>query len=360
MRVLSLVFAVLFAMVWSGQSSAQGQPSGGEAKYREFWQSFNGIQPIYGESVEGVCRDAYQGASPAAYNGDNYLRNEPSALAFENADIDRSCISNKDVVVGGVASIDISWPAKLVCRIEEANGTIRAGSEFLGRCPTEPCFCSGTTGTTIRVGNPVDLPSMAKVHREVDWQSSLDPRFAIVRHYRSDKQITERFGKGDPMFRQDPFSTHWSMNFSDELYTGIGKNPNNPDDTANYMVYVGASGGKAYFVRGASLAPLSLENGYSLAIEGTYTGETSRPFRVTDPQGVVYRFTWSGGAPLRSGASSSRHYHQTITWPDGYQITVERSFAFETARISVLRDNRAQRAEFVYSTDASIPPPVGT
>ena len=342
--LLLLQLAVLFSHFTTAAEAAG-------AKYVEEWKSLQVLTPIYRPTVEQACKDAYNtGPDWAYYKGEHFQRHIAQS-GTDEPDVFRTCISESPDPEP--PPLEASWPAYMVCRIFEENGALR--SERTGRCPSiTPPGCgggAGATGEAATIDNPVELPTLTKTEYAVDWASSLEPRFVLGRYYRSDTAIVRRFSQGDPAYRQDPLSTHWALAFTDEFYTGIHKNPDDPDDSASYMRFVSASGKTIFFKRATGLAPLNPEYGYVAAVEGSYFNGTSKPFTVTDPQGVVYRFTYRGGAPSGQHRGANRHYLSSVTWRDGFKISFERSFMAEGTRITSISDNRGQRITFTYSTD---------
>lgn len=202
-----------------------------------------------------------------------------------------------------------------------------------GACPSKIKRCDSNCGENIPVGNPVEVPSLAKIVSDFDWASPIEPRFSVDRFYRSDRRLVETF-ETTVNSPRDILAGVWQFGTQDWLI-GTQRNPNSPSDTAYYWLLKSAAGMSAMF----KSTDVSQTIGYAGGLRMTQNTYALAEF--TSSTGVVSQFTRvAGGAnPL-----SSR------TWPDGYKITLTRTGS-PAVQLSRMADNRGNIADFIYDNN---------
>ncbi|RYG90076.1 RHS repeat protein [Loktanella sp. IMCC34160] len=203
----------------------------------------------------------------------------------------------------------------------------------VGACPREQLICKVDEGGETPLygqsrpgaGNPIELASRVKTQSEIDWRSSMEPRFHISRDYRSNFDLYHDF---NPNLSRLAFAGVWRSEFNDIFrYNHL----------LNIHILLRSDGTRLYFENDGSYTPRSVGN--NLAVTYVDNGYYNKRLIVEDGSGVVRQYDAQDvfDRPLSE-----------IIWPDGYTISVSRS----NGLITVVSDNRGNRAEFTWSSTA--------
>jgi RHS repeat-associated protein len=327
-RVSALFFSV-FLFLFSTSAYSQGNPSGSITdEYELVWTSHNPTPGILatGTDAKELCKVLVAaGPSFSNYAKEYFKRTENVAGSHGT---EKYCVSKYPEAIAGVEPIEHFWKVWLICRSKATGASV----ELLhcGFVPGGACQCGVEAycldGDRVVIGNPVELPTLAKIENSVDWISPLDSRFRIVRHYRSDRSLTSLYDTAGA-FPLNLFGRVWQMEYNDLLsYSTV--NPLNASD-ATGKIMLGEAHGERTVFNWPTTERVSNSN--------SYTASTSWSDVIID-NGQGIRKTLSHSFSFPKATSK-------ISWPDGYEVTIERTNLFVTR----MSDNRGQSAEFVYS-----------
>lgn len=336
LRLLPTLKIVLFLVLMFSTATSNAIAQVDDWTYRTLWSSPapSWSTPSYGDSPEQACRGAYNiGSQCIYYKGVYFKYVAPPSSATASIGTDAQCVSDMGIRCPGIGIPPPRfWLVRLTC-IKENSVTGQRVHVAYGACPAKIKRCEPNCGETIQVGNPVEIPSLAKVVNDVDWASPIEPRFRIDRLYRSDSLLVRTFESTIDSTR-DPLAGVWQFGIQDWLIANQ-KNPNSPSDTQNYWLFKSAAGMSTMFLT----SNVSQTIGYSGGLR--ITQNTSALADLTTSAGVISRFTKVSGVgnPLTSR-----------TWPDGYKITITRTGS-PAVQISRMADNRGNIADFIYDNN---------
>jgi hypothetical protein len=167
--LVKFIFFLLLAFFQINLLFAQStQPT----EWREEWTTNNPSPQVQllNASPKFLCENVTEvGLYDALEYRTRYLFNIESVDS--NPENEMNCVSIAPIS----GAIEARWKISKVC--VEYSGGVRTTNSYTGSCliDTDCSDCSGA-GETILVGNPVELPSLAKTVTETDWQSPIDPR----------------------------------------------------------------------------------------------------------------------------------------------------------------------------------------
>ncbi|WP_208353054.1 RHS repeat domain-containing protein [Pseudaestuariivita rosea] len=269
--------------------------------YKEVWILQAPLSPsrAYSDPVNNICKkisvdlggfDGTGNVTVGTYNGDKDTI---------------TCTDEKGVTI----------VVSHVCEITKSN--------WSGIWGWDEVPCIKPTGVCeIEIEDSISFPSGRKTEDAIDWLSSRDSRFSVARSY-SSKDTSRDVIRGTKM---DAFLSHgatWRGNFDEIVQSG----------PYQYRTY----DGQVIEFGGINSTTPAL-GGHKHTIRNVYHSSGYR-LRVADGSGKLMYFAGAGNRTLRE-----------ITWPDGYQIVIDRDAA--DSRILTVSDNKGQRAEYTWSATA--------
>ncbi|MEP6019201.1 MAG: RHS repeat-associated core domain-containing protein [Paracoccaceae bacterium] len=299
----SISFAGIAAIISLISTPVSSQTSDGTYTYVDQWH-WN-VQPNDSKfwdatDPEASCQSIDEaGNDQFHYHGDNYQSIENTGQHT------RKCIDGD----GHTTRVHFS------CYRIKSDGSYDTTWRKLGGCNEEiPAFCQ-------RVGNPINVNSMVKEEKAVDWSFPVEPRFQISRRYRSDGRIFERHNSRNPY----PFGGVWFHNFSSFMSSELVP-------YGQSHAWHEESGRTYYFDHFPSGQPKVEGHKYTLIDPG--------------PGGEIHDGT--GFVRAYNGLSSLT----SMRWPDGYEIQIDYAPRWpQTTRgqIEEVFDNRGHRAKYTWT-----------
>lgn len=189
-----------------------------------------------------------------------------------------------------------------------------------GKGSTGGSFWSQILG--VSVGDPIVISSGQNFQDVTDWASSIDQRFNVSRIYRRPINLIDKSAKG--------FGRNWGFALSQELEFWGG-------ETTLYMVSSGV-----YKFSGSGQAVPQSPGTHNYSLIRSTSSAVGSVHTVSDGSGVIQTYTQvSDVNALLTG----------VSWPDGYEITIDRDAGNV---MTAMEDNRGQRAEFTWDA-TSVP-----
>ncbi|NSX55970.1 RHS repeat domain-containing protein [Parasulfitobacter algicola] len=269
--------------------------------YKEVWILQAPLSPsrAYSDPVNNICKQI--SVDLGGFDGSGNV-----TVGTYNGDKDTiTCTDEKGVTI----------VVSHVCEITKSN--------WSGIWGWDEVPCIKPTGVCeIEIEDSISLPSGRKTEDAIDWLSSRDSRFSVARSY-SSKDTSNNVIRGTKM---DAFLSHgatWRGNFDEIVQSG----------PYQYRTY----DGQVIEFGGINSTTPAL-GGHKHTIRNVYHSSGYR-LRVADGSGKLMYFAGAGNRTLRE-----------ITWPDGYQIVIDRDAA--DSRILTVSDNKGQRAEYTWSATA--------
>lgn len=243
------------------------------------------------------------------------------------------------IFTGNVGECPAASAPPPMCAAGDGNGSAggAVGGSSYGFSGVSSIPGSGQqTQQSLGAGVPTSVSTGFTYRSETDWKSSVDPRFAFTRHYRSDlddRHFRGRYSHGGnwstiydeviddrSVFRARYSGADWlhfSADGSRELYRPASNNVDGINRRAASDIRVGLDVGRR---------------------------------TIKDGTGHVRSYT-----PFNPGVGSgSTAFLSNMVWPDGYRITVERTPAGNELRTTAINDNRGQRAQFTWEAAGGV------
>ena len=176
-------------------------------------------------------------------------------------------------------------------------------------------------------GHPITYIDAQKAKVSVDWMSSRDARFAFTRYYSSSLE-------GNYSYSEESFGKSWGSSFERTIW-----------QRGNYhLLYLEQGKRRKFFGdQSGSFSAILKDHSYILARENLGNSSTAT-LRGSDGTGREEVFTEYLNTNTTSGTDRFLKLSE-IRWADGYKITILRN---AQKRISIIQDNKGQRAEFLW------------
>lgn len=186
-------------------------------------------------------------------------------------------------------------------------------------------------------GNPILYTSLEKVERSVDWVSPVDSRFEFVRKYSSTEDVRRSYSGVS-------FGTSWWSQYENAVW-----------QTGNTHLLYREMGARNEFFGSTNVVYTAkmADHPYRMERDPATAFKTSILY-VKDGKGRKETYTEIINS---SGTGTTDRFLKLseISWADGYKITITRNALLQ---ISVISDNRGQRAELSWMTQAGSSPSI--
>ncbi|MEP3843899.1 MAG: RHS repeat-associated core domain-containing protein [Paracoccaceae bacterium] len=316
MRLIFRIIAIAFCSLAAVSASAQNLCN------QIYSIAINSQRALEAKSVDEACSNGLRLISPA-WRRERLLRIEETPGFDPNGvqnQLSFECVYYRESFAGDPSIA--SFPGNAYCDFGSGwqNSLCEIKADDCG-CPT--CGRGGLGGEGANygplVGNPITVGGGEKFQNVVDWASPKEPRFKFLRHYST-------ANNGIPDYSNTGYGHSWSSPWAKQI---VRVSP------TRLVTFFPGSRRRAFEENGGAMLPLRSGHPFSLSEAGN-ADATSHV--LTDGTGL---------REFYSEDSSAYSYLEKVVWPDGYEITFQRDV---NNRLTVMEDNRDQRAEFTWDT----------